>query len=175
MIIHHYIKASINLIQGRTMKLKQLSIYLLFVTFCTHAFAMTNAPSVPNKILQQVSQIMTDNKFKKEEERLQQIISTSPSKNAFVSLGNLYISENKNKEAIKNYQQATLIDPTDPKLFTAMSIAYLHLGFYEMSKAMAEQATELDPALIHAGKIIKYINKKQEVLDKAAKVDKKTK
>jgi hypothetical protein len=39
-----------------------------------------------------------------------------------------------------------------------------------MSKAMAEQALSLDPALTHAGKIIKYIDKKQEMLEKAAVV-----
>ncbi len=115
---------------------------------------------------------MTDNKFKQEEQRLQEIIATSADKNAYISLGNLYLSQNKNKQAIENFQEATLLDPTDPKLFTSMSVAYLHLSFYEMSKAMAERAIELDPALTHADKIIKYIDKKQEVLAQAAKADK---
>ena len=87
-------------------------------------------------------------------------------------MASLYLSQNKNKEAIRNYQEATLLDPTDSKLFTSMSIAYLHLGFYEMSKTMAERAIELDPALTHAGKIIKYIDKKQEVISKASKTGK---
>ncbi len=153
------------------MKFKQLSISILFISLCSSVFAFGNSSTASNKILQQVNQIMTDNKFKQEEQRLQEIIATSASKNAYVSLGNLYLSQNQNKQAIKSFQEATLIDPTDPKLFTSMSVAYLHLSFYEMSKAMAQRAIELDPALTHADKIIKYIDKKQEVLAQAAKAD----
>lgn len=153
------------------MNIKQLSISILFISLCSSVFAFGNSSVAPNKILKQVSQIMTDNKFKQEEQRLQEIIATSASKNAYISLGNLYLSQNKNKKAIESFQEATLIDPTDPKLFTSMSVAYLHLSFYEMSKAMAERAIELDPALTHADKIIKYIDKKQEVLAQAAKAD----
>ncbi len=154
------------------MKTKKILTPLLFIALCSNTFALNNMEIMPSKVLKQVGQIMTDNKFKKEEQRLKKIISTSANKNSYVNLGNLYISQNKNKEAIENYQEATLIDPTDPKLFTSMSIAYLHLGFYEMSKTMAERAIELDPALTHAGKIIKYIDKKQEVISKASKADK---
>ena len=154
------------------MKTKKILTSLLFAALCVNTFALNNMAITPSKVLKQVGQIMTDNKFKKEEQRLQKMISTSANKNTYVNLGNLYISQNKNKEAIESYQEATLIDPTDPKLFTSMSIAYLHLGFYEMSKTMAERAIELDPALTHAGKIIKYIDKKQEVISKASKTDK---
>ena len=154
------------------MKTKQTYALVLFFTigFFNHS-VFANLPS-SSKALQQVSQAMEDNKFKKIEEKLKQIIEQSPSKHADVELASLYLSQNKNKEAIRNYQEATLLDPTDSKLFTSMSIAYLHLGFYEMSKTMAERAIELDPALTHAGKIIKYIDKKQEVISKASKTGK---
>ena len=154
------------------MKTKQTYALVVFFTigFFNHS-VFANLPS-SSKALQQVSQAMEDNKFKKIEEKLKQIIEQSPSKHAYVELASLYLSQNKNKEAIRNYQEATLLDPTDSKLFTSMSIAYLHLGFYEMSKTMAERAIELDPALTHAGKIIKYIDKKQEVISKASKTGK---
>ena len=154
------------------MKTKQTYALVLFFTigFFNHS-VFANLPS-SSKALQQVSQAMEDNKFKKIEEKLKQIIEQSPSKHAYVELASLYLSQNKNKEAIRNYQEATLLDPTDSKLFTSMSIAYLHLRFYEMSKTMAERAIELDPALTHAGKIIKYIDKKQEVISKASKTGK---
>ncbi|MBT4923384.1 MAG: hypothetical protein HON13_02550 [Candidatus Thioglobus sp.] len=154
------------------MKTKQTYALVLFFTigFFNHS-VFANLPS-SSKPLQQVSQAMEDNKFKKIEEKLKQIIEQSPSKHAYVELASLYLSQNKNKEAIRNYQEATLLDPTDSKLFTSMSIAYLHLGFYDASKAMAEQALTLEPTLTHAGKIVQYIDKKKEVLAKAAKAGK---
>ncbi|SFV85742.1 hypothetical protein MNB_SUP05-SYMBIONT-4-851 [hydrothermal vent metagenome] len=122
-----------------------------------------------SKILQRVNQMMTSKTFEDREKKLQKIIQHSPSKEAYIHLANLYVGNNKNKKAIVNYQQAVLLDPTNAKLFTSMSIAYLHLGFHSMSKAMSEQALALDPTLGHANKIIEYINKKQEVLERANK------
>jgi tetratricopeptide (TPR) repeat protein len=150
-------------------KTKQIFLLTLFLTISSNHSVLAN-PTSTSKVLQQVGQIMSDDKFKGKEELFKQMIVSYPTKESYVALANLYISENKNKQAIVNYQKATLIDPTDPKLFVAMSIAYLHLGLYSMSKVMAEQAITLDPALAHAGKIIKYIDKKQEVLKKASSV-----
>lgn len=145
---------------------KPIILSALFLSLSL-SYSVNANPSAASKILQQVSQTMDDLKFKRIEKELKQTISNSPSKSSYVALASLYMSENKNKQAIANYQEATLLDPKDSKLFTSMSIAYLHLGSYGMSKAMAEQALSLDPALTHAGKIIKYIDKKQEVLEKA--------
>ncbi len=154
------------------MKLKQIFILSLFFILSINHSAFANLTN-SSKILQQVNQTLEDNKFKEAEQKFQKEIDKSPSKQAYVKLANLYISQNKNKKAISNYQEAALLDPTDPKLFTSMSVAYLHLGSYEASKAMAEQALVLEPTLTHAGKIVEYIDKKQEVLAKAAKADKK--
>jgi len=151
------------------LKFKTVTLSALFLSLSLSYSVNANPPAV-SKGLQQVIQTMDGIKFKRIEKELKNTISTSPSKSAYVALASLYMSENKNKQAIANYQEATLLDPTDPRLFTSMSIAYLHLGSYEMSKAMAEQALSLDPALTHAGKIIKYIDKKQEMLEKAAVV-----
>jgi tetratricopeptide (TPR) repeat protein len=150
-----------------TLKLKPTLLLVSLLTVSAGQSALANPPAV-SKVLQQVSQIMNDKGFEKKAAKLKQIITSAPSKNAYIALANLYMSENKNKEAIVNYQGAVLLDPEDPKLFVSMSIAYLHLGLYQMSKVMAEQAILLDPALAHAGKIIKYIDKKQEMLKMAA-------
>ncbi len=148
-------------------------IPILFVSIGITSLTWANPQSsISSKILQQGKQMMTDNKYQKEEDRLTKLTQTSPSKSSYVGLANLYMAQNKNEQAIKNYQEASLYDPKDPKLFTSMSVAYLHQGLYEMSKAMAEHALTLDPALTHADKIITYIDKKQEVLKKAAEADK---
>ncbi|SMN16174.1 hypothetical protein CRYPA_44 [uncultured Candidatus Thioglobus sp.] len=155
----------------------QFKPVILSALFLSLSFSYSVNANLPaeSKVLQQVSQTMDQLKFKRIEKELQEAISNLPSKSAYIALASLYMSENKNKEAIANYQEATLLDPTDPKLFASMSIAYLHLSSYEMSKAMAEQALSLDPALTHAGKIIKYIDKKQEVIEKATAAGNMTK
>lgn len=141
------------------MKLKQTSLWV-FMALGVVNYSVFSMPKDSSKILQQVSQMMVSQTFEDTEKKLQKIIEQSPSKQAYIHLANLYMANNKNKKAISSYQQATLLDPTDARLFTSMSVAYLHLGFYSMSKAMAEQALELEPALGHANKIIKYIDKK---------------
>ncbi|MDC9714519.1 MAG: tetratricopeptide repeat protein [Gammaproteobacteria bacterium] len=151
------------------MKFKQ-SFLWAFIVLGLGSYPAFSMPQASSKVLQQVNQMMASKTFEQSEKRLQKIIEQVPNKRAYVDLANLYIANNKNKEAVVNYQQAVLLDPTDAKLFTAMSIAYLHLGFYSMSKAMAEQALTLEPTLGHANKIIKYVNKKQEVLKRAAEV-----
>ncbi|MBT3276389.1 MULTISPECIES: tetratricopeptide repeat protein [Candidatus Thioglobus] len=153
------------------MKSKKLITLLLFCITALNYPALAKLPD-SSKILQQVGQIMQDNKFKESEQKLKNIIANSPSKQAYVELANLYIGQNKNQEAIGYYQEAALLEPTDPKVFTSMSVAYLHLGFYEASKAMAQQALALKPTLEHASKIVEYIDKKQAVLARAAKAGK---
>ncbi|WP_428095743.1 tetratricopeptide repeat protein [Candidatus Thioglobus sp.] len=151
------------------MKSKQFFLGALVALSIGSSPSVFSMPQNSSKVLQQVSDIMANKTFEDTEKKLQKIIQQSPNKKAYTHLANLYMGNNKNKEAISNYQQAALLDPTDAKLFTSMSIAYLHLGFYSMSKAMAEQALTLEPTLGHANKIIKYIDKKQEVLEKANK------
>ncbi len=147
-------------------KLKLTFLLALFLSMGFNS-ALAN-PSATSRVLQQVDQAMGEQKFKKLEDKLKQAIINNPTKGNYVALASLYMSENKNKQAIANYQEATLLDPTDSRLFTSMSVAYLHLSMYKMSKAMAEQALSIDSELKHAGKIIEYIDKKEEVLEKAA-------
>ncbi len=92
------------------------------------------------------------------------IENASNNKASVVSLASLYLQNNKNSKAIETYQQAILLDPTDAKLFAAISIAYLHNKHYKMAKAMIEQALILDPNLKQATKLISYIDKKQAKL-----------
>ncbi|SFV87311.1 hypothetical protein MNB_SUP05-SYMBIONT-4-3 [hydrothermal vent metagenome] len=153
------------------MQTKQFFLWAI-VALGLGSYPVFSMPKNSSKILQQVNQMMESKTFESTEKKLQAVIQKSPNKRAYVDLANLYMANNKNKKAVVSYQQAILLDPTDAKLFTAMSIAYLHLGFYSMSKAMAEQALTLNPKLGHANKIIKYISKKQEVLKKAAEASK---
>ncbi len=154
------------------MKLILQSIVVVMTITSTN-FVIANNQSISGNLIQQGQGVIDEIKFQQREKKLLELVDSSPSKNTYIQLANLYLSQNKNTEAISNYKKAILHDPKDPKLFTSMSIAYLHLGLYEMSKAMAEHAISLDPTISQADNIVKYINKKLEVLAKASEADKR--
>ena len=154
------------------MKLILQSIVVVMTITSTN-FVIANNQSISGNLIQQGQGVIDEIKFQQREKKLLELVDSSPSKNTYIQLANLYLSQNKNTEAISNYKKAILHDPKDPKLFTSMSIAYLHLRLYEMSKAMAEHAISLDPTISQADNIVKYINKKLEVLAKASEADKR--
>ncbi len=82
----------------------------------------------------------------------------------------MYLTNNKNAKAIDAYQDAITHDPENPKLFAAISIAYLHQAKHDMAKAMADHALKLDPKMTEVKKINEYIIAKQEAIEIASKV-----
>jgi len=112
----------------------------------------------------------TQSKQAELEKQLKASIKAAPeNKQNYTNLAALYLSNNKSAKAIDAYQEAIMHDPKNPKLFAAISIAYLHQSKYDMAKAMADQALKLDPALQSVGKIKEYIVAKQKIVDAAAK------
>ncbi len=89
------------------------------------------------------------------------------SASAYARLGSLYLTQNRTGEAITIYQEAIMRDAENPRLFLALSIAYLHQSHYAMAQAMVEQALSLDPQLKDALKMQQYIQTKQQVLSVA--------
>ena len=102
---------------------------------------------------------------------LQQIKDSPDDKAAYANLANLYLIHNKTAKAIKAYQDAIIHDGENPKLFAALSIAYLHQSKYAMAKAMADQAISISPDMEHAKKIQEYIAAKQEAIAQASASD----
>lgn len=102
---------------------------------------------------------------------LQQIKDSPNDKAAYANLANLYLIHNKTAKAIKAYQDAIIHDGENPKLFAALSIAYLHQSRYAMAKAMADQAVLISPDMAHAKKIQQYIAAKEEAIAQASASD----
>jgi len=90
-------------------------------------------------------------------------------KKNYAYLAGLYITNNKNSKAIEAYQEAITHDSENPKLFAALSIAYLHHAKYGMAQAMATEALRLDPTLNGVDKINEYVVAKQEAIEAASK------
>lgn len=90
-------------------------------------------------------------------------------------LAGLWLTNQENKKAIKAYQKAINADPTNPALFVAIGIAYLHEGSYSMAQAMVNQALEIDPNHLNGKKLQEYVNKKMEVIAQAEQYDRKQK
>lgn len=91
-------------------------------------------------------------------------------KKAYAYLAGLYLTNNKTSKAIDAYQEAITHDAENPKLFAALSIAYLHHAKYDMASAMASEALRLDPGLSGVKKINEYVVAKKEAIESATKV-----
>ena len=114
----------------------------------------------------------SEGKTSEAEISFKQAISADPgSANAYSRLASLYLTENRLDEAISNYQEAIMRDAENPRLFLAVSVAYLHQAHYEMAQAMVQQALELDPQLEDALKVQEYIRIKQKTLKEAERTE----
>jgi len=104
------------------------------------------------------------------EKKIKEQIAQNPDqKEQYVRLAGLYLSNGKTARAIKAYQEAIIHDPDNPRLFAAISIAYLHQSKYSMSRAMANEALRLNPELSQVKKINEYIDAKQAIINTASK------
>ena len=102
---------------------------------------------------------------------LKQIQDNPDDKAAYALLANLYLIHNKTAKAIPAYQEAIIHDGENPKLFAALSIAYLHQSKFSMAKAMAGQAIQISPDMEGAKKIQQYIDAKEEAIAQASAAD----
>lgn len=132
-----------------------------------HAAAKKAGKNVPFWTSAQSKQAALETKYKKA------IAENPEDKKAYAFLAGLYLINNKNTKAIDAYQDAITYDAKNPKLFAALSIAYLHHSKYAMAKAMADQALKLDPKLTQVNKISEYITAKQDAIEAASKVQAK--
>jgi len=112
----------------------------------------------------QVKQSELEKKYKAE------IAKNPDDKKLYAYLAGLYLTNNKTSKAIDAYQDAITHDSENPKLFTALSIAYLHHSKYDMASAMASEALRLNPELSGAKKINEYVTAKKEAIELAAKI-----
>jgi len=80
-------------------------------------------------------------------------------------LAGLLLSQHRNDEARKEYQNAIMNDPKDPNLFLALAIVYLHEKSYSNAQAMVDIALELDPELENAVKLQQYVTTRMDTLE----------
>lgn len=112
----------------------------------------------------QVKQSELEKKYKAE------IAKNPDNKSMYAYLAGLYLTNNKTTKAIDAYQDAITHDAKNPKLFAALSIAYLHHSKYDMASIMATEALRLNPELTGAKKINEYVTAKKEAIELAAKI-----
>lgn len=111
--------------------------------------------------------LWSQGKLSEAESAFKNALSEAPdSSAAHQRLASLYLTMNKTKEAISEYQNAITLDSENPDLFIGIAIAYLHSRYYNMAQAMVMQAIELNPELAQAQKLKTYIDAKKDTLDK---------
>ena len=83
-------------------------------------------------------------------------------------LAGLLLSQNRNDEARKEYQNAIMNDPEDPDLFLALAIVDLHERSCSNAQAMVEMALELEPDRENALKLQRYVTSRGDSLEATA-------
>ena len=120
-------------------------------------------------ILNRASQYWVNKDLDKAETEFRKAVKGYPeSALAYTRLAGFLLSQNKTSEAIPIYQEAIILDPENPKLFAALSIAYLHQQKFNMAKVMVDQALKLNPDMKQAKKLDEYIAIKERVIAKAS-------
>lgn len=137
------------------------------VEVLNHAHQMAKVKEADKKTVQPFWSDQQIKQAELEKKYLQAISAESENKKNYAYLAGLYLTNNKTAKAIDAYQDAITHDANNPKLFAAISIAYLHQSKYDMAKAMADYALVLDPKLKQVKKINEYITAKQEALKPA--------
>lgn len=117
-----------------------------------------------------IKDLIKKKKLDRMETQLRELVISNPdSSQAKSRLGAFLLSQNKAGESIPFYQDAITLNPEEPKLFAALSVAYLHQSLYSMAKAMADEALRLAPDMSQAKKLNEYIDAKQQVIEMAEK------
>ncbi len=65
---------------------------------------------------------------------------------AHTRLGGVRILRQEYSASIKDFQQAIMLDNKNAVAFIGMSMAYLHMGQYNMARAALNEAAKIDPA-----------------------------
>jgi tetratricopeptide (TPR) repeat protein len=143
-----------------------LSVVQLLFLFAASA-AMASSES--SKLIEEGTLYWSENRLDEAESTFRKAIEAdSESSLAYSRLGALLVTQNRGEEAVVAYQEAIIREPDNAQYFAALSIAYLHMGYHEMARAMASRATELDPGMKHARDITKYIDAKMERMSELA-------
>ena len=146
--------------QGFTMKRSLFSVIQLLLLFSVPA-AMASPDT--SKLIEEGDLYWSENKLDEAEATFRKAIAAdSESSLAYSRLGALLVMQNRGEEAVAAYQEAVMREPDNAHYFAALSIAYLHLGYHEMARTMANQAAELDPGMKYAQDISKYIDARME-------------
>ncbi len=152
--------------------LKKIPLVLLITVFAISqvSFATEEQSQIH---LAQAGKLWSESKLDLAEAEFKKALEENPeSAKANAQYAGFLLTQNKNSDAIKVYQKAITLDATNPKLFAALSIAYLHQSKYEMATEMANQALALDPDMKAVKKINEYISVKKEMIAEASKTPK---
>ena len=142
------------------MKRLLFSVIQLLLLFSVPA-AMASPDT--SKLIEEGNLYWSENKLEEAERSFRKAIEAdSDSSLAYSRLGALLVMQNRGEEAVTAYQEAIMREPDNANYFAALSIAYLHLGYHEMARTMANRAAELDPGMKQAEDISKYIDAKME-------------
>lgn len=95
------------------------------------------------------------------------LASNPESAAAHASLAGYLLGQGQTKSSISYFQDAIILNPEEPKYFSALSVAYLHQKRYNMARAMVNEALRLQPEMQQADRILEYLDTKEQVLKMA--------
>ena len=93
---------------------------------------------------------------------LEEAVKSAPSSSlAHTRLGGVQLLRQEYSSAIRNFQQAVMLDQSNSEAFVGLAVAYLHLGKYQVAKQALKQAEQLDPAKKQEiDKVVAWLNQR---------------
>lgn len=77
---------------------------------------------------------------------LQLAVKNDPSSSvARTRLGGIHILRQEYSKGIQDFQQAIMLDQKNASAFLGLSVAYLHMGKYNLARASLQEAGNIDP------------------------------
>jgi tetratricopeptide (TPR) repeat protein len=149
--------------------MKKIATALLLTSVCWSSLSFADV----NQEISKGNQLWVEGKLDEAAQVFTQATTAYPkSALAHERLAALLLTQQKLDESVDAYQNAIVNDPTNPKLFVALALVYMHQQSYAMANGMVEQALSLKPDMPQAQKMAQYIKEKRAMLAEAEKAAK---
>ena len=76
--------------------------------------------------------------------------TTTQHANTYFALGKVYLDQNNGTDAVKNFQKAIDVDPTNPEALTWKAKVYILINNYESAISLLDEAIKNDPSFAPA-------------------------
>lgn len=140
----------------------RFSKYLISVVLALSMTKVALATSDIDTLINQAQQQTEAGNLSAAQSILEKAVETEPSSSlAFTRLGGVQLLLQQYSTGIKHFQQAIMLDQSNPEAFVGLAVAYLHMGRYQLAREALKQAEQLDPSKTEEiEKVLTWLNQR---------------